>query len=110
MKMMILIMKVFNLMNYQSIAPILLESGKIRPWIEYIVKILDAQQPADSYLVQWTDDDEKIESLDKDEWWQLKGICAKNSMKLYQKYLVNVVTIKNKDESGTNRKSNVNQQ
>ena len=56
MDMMVLIMKIFNLMNYSSIAPCLFEPGKIRPWVEYIVQILDAQQGADSPLTKWTAD------------------------------------------------------
>lgn len=88
MDMMTLIMKIFHLMNYSTIAPNLFEPGKIRPWIEFIVQILDAQQGADSELSKWTDDKDQIQKLDKDSWWQLKGVCAKNSLKLYQKYLV----------------------
>jgi hypothetical protein len=38
-----------------------------------------------SQLVQMTDDMHMIDSLDRSEWWKLKGICSKISLKLYQK-------------------------
>ena len=98
MQMMILILKIFNMMNYSRIAPCLYEVGKIRPWIEFIVQILDAQQDVNSHLVKWTDKQDEIDKLDKDDWWKLKSICAKNSLKLYQKYLVDQVSSKSSDE------------
>lgn len=37
MEMMVLVLKIFHLMNYSAVAPYLIEPGAIRPWIEFIV-------------------------------------------------------------------------
>lgn len=39
-----------------------------------------------------------IAKRDKDDWWKLKAICCKVSLKLYQKYLVENVSSKTVDE------------
>ena len=41
---------------------------------------------------------EMINKLDKDDWWKLKAICCKCSLKLYQKYLVDQITSQSPDE------------
>ena len=98
---MILILKIFLFVNFSEIAPYLIQPGKIRPWIEFIVQIMDAQQDPNSHLTKWTDKLTEIQKLDKESWWQLKAICAKNSLKLYMKYLVDNTSKKN--QSGKNR-------
>ena len=57
---------------------------------------MDAQQDPNSPLTKFTDKLEEIQKLDKEPWWQLKAICAKNSLKLYHKYIVDDVSMKNK--------------
>ena len=82
---MILIAKVFYMSNTMKLLPFLAEPGKLCNWIEFITAVLDSQQDKTSHLVQPTDDLQTIENLDKHEWWKLKGICAKISLKLYSK-------------------------
>lgn len=62
---------------------------------------MDAQQDPSSHLTKWTDQMSEIQKLDKEPWWQLKAICAKNSLKLYMKYLTDNTSKKN--QSGKNR-------
>lgn len=105
MEMMVLIQKIFFFFNYSGIALYLIQPGKIRPWIEFIVQILDAQQDPNSPLTKWTDKLEEIQKLDKESWWQLKATCAKNSLKLYQKYLVDNASVKNGVDKKRQKKS-----
>jgi len=82
---MIVIAKIFFMLNTLKLLPFLIEPGRLSNWIEFVVAILDSQQDPSSHLVQPTDDMSTIEQLDKSDWWKLKGICAKISVKLYQK-------------------------
>lgn len=101
MDVMVLILKIFFFLNYSGISPCLIQPGRIRPWIEFMVQILDATQDSGNPLVKWTDNLSEIQKLDKEPWWQLKAICAKNSLRLYQKYLVDNVS--KKDQEGKKR-------
>lgn len=80
---MIIICKIFYMCNSMRILPMLLEPGKLSNWIDIIVTILNTRQDPNSQLEQLTDDMNVIEQLDKHEWWKLKGICCKISIKLY---------------------------
>ena len=51
------------------------------PWIDVICGILEAPQN-DPNLTAKTDNPDAIAQLDQHEWWQLKGICSKISLKL----------------------------
>jgi hypothetical protein len=109
--MMTLILKTFHMMNYTRIAPCLYEPGKLRPWVDFIDTILGTQQDTNSDLVKWTDDMETIKKLDKDDWWKLKAICCKCSLKLYQKYLVDQISSNTPDERKKQQKMlNMNDQ
>lgn len=82
---MILVAKIFYMCNTAKILPMLVEPGAMKNWIDIFVAILDQQPDASSPLVQKTDNLEQIEALDKEEWWKLKAICTKISLKLYNK-------------------------
>jgi len=60
MKMMILIFQIFNMFNMMSIAPILQKPGKLKPWVDFIVGILENRQEG-SNLEQYTDKMNEIE-------------------------------------------------
>ena len=40
MDVMVLILKIFFFLNYSGISPCLIQPGRIRPWIEFMVQIL----------------------------------------------------------------------
>ena len=84
LKFMIIIAKIFNFLNQPKIQPCLLQQGCLAAWINVICGILEAPQN-DASLIQKTDDPDTIEKLDHHDWWQLKGICCKISLKLYNK-------------------------
>jgi hypothetical protein len=84
LKFMIIIAKIFNFLNNTKIQPCLHPTGCLAPWVNVICGILDAPQD-DANLIQKSDDPDTIEKLDQHEWWILKGICAKISVKLYTK-------------------------
>lgn len=83
--MLILICKIFYMCNTMRMLPNLILPNALEQWIGFFVSILESQQDQSSQLVQLTDDNEMIEALDKEEWWKLKGICSKISIKLYNK-------------------------
>jgi len=85
LKIMIGVAKIFYMTNTLKLLPFLIEPDHLNNWLEFVVAILDSQQDAQSTLVQPTDDMSQIEALDKTDWWKLKGICCKISVKLYQK-------------------------
>ena len=85
LKLMIGVAKIFQMCNALQLLPFLMEPGRLGNWVEFVVAILDSQQDNSSQLVQLTDDMHLIEQLDKSEWWKLKAICSKISLKLYQK-------------------------
>jgi len=82
---MIIISKIFFMMNFLKPVPWLIHSGKICYWIECFVFLLQSQQDAGSFLIEQTDDTEKIEFLDNQDWWKLKAICSKISLRLFSK-------------------------
>jgi hypothetical protein len=83
LKIMINVAKIFNMCNTLKLLPFLIEPGRLNNWIEIIVAILDSQQDPASHLVQLSDDMHQIARLDKEDWWKLKGIFTKISVKLY---------------------------
>ena len=85
MKILILISKIFYMCNTMKLQPDLVVPGALKTWIDIFVSILDSDQDASSGLIQPTDKADQIEVLDKHDWWKLKGICSKISLKLYQK-------------------------
>ena len=85
LKIMILISKIFYMCVAVKLLPFLVEPGKLANWIEIFAAVLDSQQDPSSHLVQLTDDIAALEELNKHEWWKLKGICARISVKLYGK-------------------------
>lgn len=60
MKMMILIFQIFHMINQLNIAPILQKPGKLKPWVDFIVGILENRQEG-STLEQHTEKMEEIE-------------------------------------------------
>lgn len=84
-KILILICKIFYMFNTMKLLPDLILQGKLSTWIECFVMILGSEQDASSPLAQKTEDLKTIEGLDKEEWWKLKGICSKISVKLFNK-------------------------
>jgi len=85
LRFMTLIAKIFCIGNSMRLLPFLAESGKLNPWIEFITTVLSSGQEAGSSLIALTDDTATIEQLDDNEWWKLKGVCAKIALKLFQK-------------------------
>ena len=85
LKIMIVISKIFFMMNYLKVVPFLIEEDKIQSWIQCFVMILESQQAEGSFLIQQTDDQDQIEQLDNHDWWKLKAICCKISLKLFTK-------------------------
>lgn len=83
-KKLILIAKIFYMCNTLSLLPFLTDQGKLDNWIEFVVHTLNQQSP-DASLTQATNDMNEIDQIDKSDYWQLKGICSKISVKLYQK-------------------------
>ena len=79
----IAIAKIFFMCNTLKLLPFLIEEGRLNNWIEFLVSILD--NSPDPSLCQQTDDLNAIENLDKNDYWVLKGICCKISVKMYQK-------------------------
>lgn len=82
---MILISKIFYMCNTMKLQPDLLLPGALKTWIDIFVSILDSEIGPESGLTQLTDKADQIEILDSQDWWKLKGICSKISLKLYQK-------------------------
>jgi hypothetical protein len=82
---MILIAKIFYMCNTMKLLPDLIMPGALQQWMDIFVQILDIDQDPSSTLVQLTDKSEMIEALDKQDWWKLKGICSKISLKLFNK-------------------------
>ncbi len=85
LKTMIIVAKIFFMVNYMKIDPSLIETDNIDAWINIFVSILESAQEPTSFLVQPTDDMAQIEMLDNHEWWKLKAICSKIAVKIYQK-------------------------
>lgn len=85
LKILILIAKIFYMCNTMKLQPDLVRPGALQVWIDIFVSILESDQDAASPLVQPTDKADQIEILDKQDWWKLKGICSKISLKLYSK-------------------------
>lgn len=79
----ILIAKIFFMCNTLKLLPFLVEKGRIETWVNFLVAMLEYEAPAGSELVAQTTDMDKIEQLDQSDFWKLKGICAKISVKLY---------------------------
>lgn len=69
--------------NHLKLQPLLMVNGRLGVWINYFVTILDTQQDANSELVAQTGSEKQIDMLDKTDWWKLKGICSKISVKLF---------------------------
>lgn len=84
-KKLVIIAKIFYMCNTLSLLPHLIEPGSIDNWIEFVVQVLDHQLPEGDKLITPTQEMNDIESLDKNDYWMLKGICSKISVKLYQK-------------------------
>ena len=84
-KIMILVSKIFYMSNYMKVLPFLVQPGKLEIWVNYFASILDSQQDASSSLVAQTTSADEIDQLDKQEWWKLKAICSKISVKLFAK-------------------------
>jgi hypothetical protein len=84
-KMLILICKIFYMCNTMRMLPNLILPKALEQWIGFFGAILESQIDENSHLVQLTDENDKIEALDKEEWWKLKGICSRISIKLYNK-------------------------
>lgn len=84
-KKLILIAKIFYMCNTLRLLPFLIEPGRLDNWIEFVVAILENQPAEGDQLVQLTTDMATIDQLDKSDYWNLKGICSKISVKLYQK-------------------------
>ena len=85
LQIMILISKIFYMCIHVKLLPFLVEPGKLNNWIEIFAAVLDSQQDPSSHLVQLTDDMSTLAELNNHEWWKLKGICARISVKLYGK-------------------------
>ena len=85
LKVMILVSKIFYMTNYMKMLPFLVQPGKLGVWVNFFTAILDSPQDDSSSLVQQTTSAAQIDQLDKQEWWKLKAICSKISVKLYQK-------------------------
>ena len=85
LQIMILISKIFYMCNAVRLLPFLVEPGKLNNWIEIFAAVLDSQQDPSSHLVQLTDDMNALAELNNHDWWKLKGICARISVKLYGK-------------------------
>ena len=83
---MILILKIFHLANHLQLLPCMMQMDRLTPWIEFMVNILDVRLPDNDYRQKQTNSTEEIEKLDKEDWWKLKGICCKISLKLYQRF------------------------
>ena len=77
----IAIAKIFYMCNTIKLLPFLIEAGRLDNWIEFLVAILD--NPPDASYCTMTEDLNQIEQLDKTDYWTLKSICCKISVKLY---------------------------
>ena len=84
-KKLVIIAKIFYMCNTLNLLPHLIEPDRIDNWIEFVVQVLDHQLPEGDKLIEPTLDMNLIDSLDKSDYWTLKGICSKISVKLYQK-------------------------
>ena len=80
-----IVAKIFYMTNHLKIQPILIPNGRLGAWVNFFVTILDTQQDPSSELVTQTGSEKQIDMLDKTDWWKLKGICSKISVKLFQK-------------------------
>ena len=78
-----LVAKIFYMSNHLKLQPLLLANGRLGVWVNYFVTILEYQQDANSELVVQTASEQQIDMLDKTDWWKLKGICSKISVKLF---------------------------
>ena len=74
------------MVNTLKIPPFLMESGRIDNWINFIVFIMDHELDQNDLRLKPTTKTDEIEQLDKNDYWKLKGICAKVSVKLYSKF------------------------
>lgn len=72
--------------NYMKVLPFLVQPGKLETWVNYFASILDSQQDASSSLIAQTTSADEIDQLDKQEWWKLKAVCSKISVKLFAKF------------------------
>ena len=84
-KKLILIAKIFYMCNTLKLLPFLIEPGRLDNWIEFVVAILDNQLNDDDRLIRQTEVMDEIDQLDKSDYWNLKAICSKISLKLYHK-------------------------
>ena len=84
-KKLILIAKIFYMCNTMKLIPSLIEPNKLNNWIEFLFSIIGNQRADGDPLITLTDSADAIDQLDKSDYWTLKGICCKISIKLYQK-------------------------
>ena len=82
-KIMKLVAKIFYMSNHLKLQPLLMVNGRLGVWVNYFVTILEYQQDPSSELVMQTASAQQIDMLDKSDWWKLKGICSKISVKLF---------------------------
>lgn len=83
---MILVLKIFHLTNYHQLLPCMLKMERLAPWIDFVVSILDSRLDANDVRQVPTNRTVEIEQRDKEDWWKLKAICCKISLKLYQRF------------------------
>ena len=79
-----LICKIFYVSNQLQIAPFLMESGTIDPWMMFFKSLLDL--PVRGGLDQFSENMEEIAARDKSIQWKIKGMVAKITYRLFNKY------------------------
>jgi hypothetical protein len=85
-ELLILVFKIFHLANGLQLLPCMQQSERLSPWTAAITGVLGASLgPADWRAVPVSTTAE-IEARDKDEWWKLKAICCKITLKLFQRF------------------------
>lgn len=82
--MMHLVCKVFYVSNQLQVSPFLMEDQHMDPWVQFFKTILD--MPAPEELKTATDNNEEINSRNKNIFWKIKGICSKLTYRMMVKY------------------------
>jgi len=65
------------------VSPYLLQPGKVAPWVSLFKQILETSLGAEYETP--TESHQQISQLNKSPCWQLKGIVAQITLKLFQK-------------------------
>ncbi len=80
-----LIVKILYSANQCQLCPQMMQPGALEPWVMFLKAVLDRQVPLDCEMFN-TEDNQLVQSKEKNLNWKIKGIASKLSYRIFQKY------------------------